>query len=239
MTRPFDEKELSKQFWEQGYLYFPKFFDQDYMTDLETLIEDHFGVEPEFLHNEEFVKSSQTEIVPWFPQREGETGFDRAEENSKLKTLTRTLLGDKWQKQYCMVMFSKKGTSGQAWHQDCPPEDKFFNLNRLVYTTDLTPEIGGEIVIMPGTHMAGELPTGDPHEDLKGQVVILPQKGDLILLHGHCWHRVKPIRSKYRFSINFRSVQAGAPEDITDVCVYRNMRYRFSTSELLVDRTLS
>jgi len=237
--RDLDLGTLSEQFWTDGYLYFPNFFEAAYMEDLEGVIEDHFGIEPDYLHNEEFVKASHTEIVPWFPQREGETRFDDAESDEDLQKLTHAILGSDWQKQYCMVMFSKEGTSGQAWHQDCPPENKFFNLNRLVYTTNLTPEIGGEIVIMPGTHKKGVIPTGEPHEDLDNQVVILPQKGDLVLLHGHCWHRVQPIKSKYRFSINFRSVEGNAPEDITDVCVYRNMRYRFSTSELIEDRTLA
>ncbi len=39
-----------------------------------------------------------------------------------------------------------------------------------------------------------------------------------------------------RFSSNFRSAPKGRPEDITDICVYRNMRYRFSTSEVIEER---
>ena len=60
--------------------------------------------------------------------------------------------------------------------------------------------------------------------------------GTLVLLHGHCWHRVLPINNSKRVSINFRSAPAGTPDDITDVCVYRNMRYRFSTSEVVQER---
>lgn len=29
---------------------------------------------------------------------------------------------------------------------------------------------------------------------------------------------------------------AGTPDDVTDVCVYRNMRYRFSTSAVVEER---
>ena len=61
-------------------------------------------------------------------------------------------------------------------------------------------------------------------------------KGTLFLVHGHTWRRVLPIHGSYRFSSNFRSAPKGKGEDITDNCVYRNMRYRFSTSEVIEAR---
>jgi hypothetical protein len=109
-------------------------------------------------------------------------------------------------------------------------------MNRLVYTRDLSDDIGGQTVVMPGSHKLGELPAGDPHQDLDGQVVLRPRKGTLVLLHGHCWHRVLPIKGAYRFSTNYRVCPAGTPNDITDICVYRNMRYRFSTSSVIEER---
>jgi ectoine hydroxylase len=45
-----------------------------------------------------------------------------------------------------------------------------------------------------------------------------------------------PIHDGKRVSINYRSAPADTPDDITDVCVYRNMRYRFSTGEVLEAR---
>ena len=89
---------------------------------------------------------------------------------------------------------------------------------------------------MPGSHRRGFLPAGAPNEDLDGQVVLQLQKGMLILLHGHCWHRLLSINDSKRVSINYRSAAAGTPDDITDVCVYRNMRYRFSTGEVIQKR---
>jgi len=41
-----------------------------------------------------------------------------------------------------------------------------------------------------------------------------------------------------RASINYRSAAAGTPEGITDVCVYRNMRYRFSTASVIEERAV-
>ena len=232
--------DLKLSFEQNGFLHFEHFFAPELMDELDQLIFEHFGEKPEYAHDEAFIKGAHTEIVPWFPQREGVTAFDKVENDERFKELTEALLGPGWGSQYCMTMFSKAGTSGQAWHQDCPPEDKTrFNLNRLVYTTDIVPEIGGQIAVCPGTHKECLLTTGEAHEELDNQLVIAPKKGDLILLHGHCWHRVLPVVSKWRFSTNYRAAPAGTPDDITDVCVYRNMRYRFSTSEIIEDRLVT
>lgn len=232
-----DPAELKARFEADGYVHIPGLFGTAEMDVLDALIFNHFGERPDWAHDQAFISGAKTEIVPWFPQREEEHGFDAIERDPRLVALTETLLGPGWSTQYCMAMFSKAGTAGQAWHQDCPPEDASrFNLNRLVYTSDIIDEIGGQIVIMPGTHTAGAVPFGDPHEDMPGQCVIYPKKGDLILLHGHCWHRVMPIKTKYRFSTNYRAAPAGVPEDVTDVCVYRTMRYRFSTSQVVEHR---
>lgn len=229
--------QAAKQFWTEGYVHIPGFFAAHLMDRLTLVIEKHFGAAPDFTHTDEFVARAQTEIVPWFPQRDGVADFDPIEEDRVLLALTEAILGEGWASQYCMVMFSKKGTAGQAWHQDCPPEEPgLFNLNRLIYTSDIVDEIGGQVVITPGSHLRGELPAGEPHGDLPGQVVLLPKRGDLLLIHGHAWHRVLPIREKYRFSTNFRAAPRGVPDDVTDVCVYRTMRYRFSTQEVLMER---
>ena len=136
-----------------------------------------------------------------------------------------------------MTMFSKKGTKGQAWHQDCSPDViSQFNMNRLVYSSDITAEIGGQTVVIPGSHRRGELTIGDVDEEFSDQVVLSPSKGTLVLLHGHTWHRVKPVQGAYRVSTNYRSMPKGTPEDITDICVYRNMRYKFATNEVVEDR---
>ncbi len=228
---------LTAQFWEQGYLVLDNFFDAALMDRLDRINVDHYGDSPEYWHNHEFLNKAVVEVIPWFPQEDGVNDFDEVQEDPRLKELTSAILGEDWYSQYCMVMFSKQGSKGQAWHQDCPPEDPGqFNLNRLVYTSDITPEIGGQTVVVPHTYDKGLLPTGDPSADLPGQVVLTPKKGTLVLLHGHNWHRVLPVTGKYRVSTNYRSAPKGTPEDITDICVYRNMRYRFSTSSVVEER---
>ena len=238
-------EHLKNEFWEQGYLVLDDFFDAGLMDRMDAAIRQYFGDEPEFWHEEEFLRKSATEVIPWFPQNpelsEYDAGkaepFDELETDKRLSRLTRSVLGEGWSALYCMVMFSRRGTAGQAWHQDCSPDvpDRH-NLNRLVYTRDLSAEVGGQTVVVPGSHRRGVLPVGEPHEDLEGQVVLTPRKGTLVLLHGHTWHRVLPVTGGNRFSTNYRACPAGTPADITDICVYRNMRYSFASNSVVEER---
>ena len=238
-------EKLASDFWENGYLVLDDFFEAEVMNAMDRNIRNHFGEDPEFWHEEEFLSRSKTEVIPWFAQNPDLPGysagaaapFDRLEKDSRLRDLTRAILADGWAPLYSMVMYSRQATAGQAWHQDCPPEDAArYNLNRLVYTRDLTADIGGQTVVMPGSHRMGVLPAGDPHEDLDGQVILEPRKGTLVLLHGHTWHRVLPITGDFRFSTNYRACPSGTPADITDICVYRNMRYSFARNEVVEER---
>lgn len=240
-----DIEQLRHDFWEHGYLVLEDFFDPELMDRADRVIRSYFGNDPQFRHEEEFLKKSQTEVIPWFPQNSDlpeyvadlAEPFDQMEKSRALKRLTEALLGENWNRLYGMVMFSRKGSSGQAWHQDCAPEDnEKFNLNRLVYTRNLSPDVGGQTLVMPGSHRMGLLPAGNPHEDMDGQIVLSPKQGTLVLLHGHTWHRVLPVTGNFRFSTNFRAAPRGTEADITDICVYRNMRYQFSTSSVIEER---
>jgi hypothetical protein len=232
-----DLDQLSTQFWERGFLVMDGFFDDDKMDHLNGLIIQHFAENPEFVHNKEFLSKSKVDVIPWFPQRDGVPDFDPVANMPDIQLLTAAILGDGWLEHYTMVMYSAGRSNGQAWHQDCPPEEpKRFNLNRLVYTHDIDASTGGQTVVVPGSHRTGLLPAGPPDEALEGQVVLSLKKGTLLMLHGHCWHRVLPVEDCRRVSTNFRAAPEGTAEGITDVCVYRNMRYRFSTSEVLEER---
>jgi ectoine hydroxylase len=230
-------QKIRDEFWTNGYVAIDGFFDNGLMDELHELIVGHFHGQPESCLNDEFAARAKTQIVPWFPQREGVGRFDIIDDDARLAGITAALLGDGWHSQYCMVMYSAQGTNGQAWHQDCPPETKDdYNLNRLLYTRDIVDEIGGQLMLVPRTHTGGALPAGEPHGDIEGQITLYPKKGTLVLIHGHCWHRVRPVHGGYRVSTNYRAAPANTPDDVTDVCVYRNMRYRFSTKTVVEDR---
>ena len=213
------------------------FLPTNLMDEYQQLIFRHYGDSPDYAHNQEFLEKAATDVIPWFPQQEGLSRFDVVGQDSRLQRLTSAILGDGWHSLYCMSMFSRRGSLGQAWHQDCAPEDPaVFNLNRLVYTEDIHPEIGGETVVVPGSHRRGLLTVGPVDEDFTDQVVLTPRKGTLLILHGHTWHRVLPVHGRYRVSTNYRCSPQGVPANVTDICIYRNMRYRFETSEIIENR---
>lgn len=70
---------LSKKFWQQGYLSIDNFFDMGLMDNYQALILEHFGNNPDFVHNDEFLEKSNTDVIPWFPQLDGLNDFDTAE----------------------------------------------------------------------------------------------------------------------------------------------------------------
>lgn len=149
-------KELSEQFWDKGYIIIEEYFDENLMDDYTEMILKHYGQTPEWGHDNKFLNKSATEVIPWFPYLEGNTRFNTINDDQFLSDLTTSIIGENWSDLYCMCMFSKRGSKGQAWHQDCPPENPdIFNLNRLVYTHDITPELGGELCVMEGTQKKG------------------------------------------------------------------------------------
>ena len=232
-------RAVTDEFNREGFVLLPAFFERDLMYRVDLAICSQFANVPEFSHSNEFITLSRAEIVPWFPQAEpkGAALFDEIDAHPAFAELTRAVLGDGWSNLFSMAMFSAQGSAGQPWHQDCPPENaKIFNLNRLIYPSPITARIGGEVGVIPRSHKFGEVPKGLSTDCLDGEVVLRPGKGDLLLLHGHCWHRVLCVHGGSRYSLNHRAGPAGVDAGVTDICVYRNMRYRFSTAEVLIDR---
>ena len=233
-----DIDTYAQLFWRDGFIVIENFFNINLVEKYNKKIIDHFGMTPDFEHTEEFIEKSGVEVIPWFPQREGVTCFNAVSEDKKLIALTQAILGDGWYEQYSMVMFSKKGTVGQAWHQDCFPTDPGkFNMNRLMYTMDIDEHTsGGQTLVVPGSHRSGILPAQSEYFDESKAVTLSPRKGSLVLLHGHCYHKVKPVTGQYRVSTNYRVAPKDTPEDITDIGIYRNMFYQFSTAKVLKER---
>lgn len=230
--------QYAKQFWENGFIQIENFFEPELINLYNDKIIEHFGMDPQFQHTNEFIEKSAVEVIPWFPQRDGVKCFDTVANHKTLNALTSKILGAQWYEQYSMVMFSKKGTKGQAWHQDCLPDDPLlFNMNRLIYTMDIDEHTtGGQTLVMPGSHKQGILPSIANEFDESKAIVLSPKKGSLVLLHGHCYHKVTEVTGKYRVSTNYRVAPRNTPEDITDIGVYRNMLYQFSTASIIEER---
>lgn len=221
---------LFEQFERDGYVVLEDFFAPGTMADAQAKLEAHFGVSPEMTLPENF-RDAACDVVPWNPTEAGEAPFVALQEDEQLETATREVLGGDFEITASLCMFSPPHSQGQAWHQDCPKAAPgWFNLNRLVYTHDIG-DNGGEIVLVPGSHRRGIIPVGDPHGDMEGQVTLAPQIGTLVFLHGHTFHRVRPVKARPRISTNFRVVPQGTPHDVTSTGVYRNMTYNFPKQE--------
>jgi len=229
--------ELAHSFHLNGYVYIENFFDKNLMDLYQSKILDHFALDSSYKHDNDFIKKSDTDVIPWFPQNDGEKAFDVIEKDERLIDLTEAILGPGWKSLYCMVMYSNKSSNGQAWHQDCHPSNsKIFNLNRLIYTMDINKLSGGGVELIPGSHKKGIIPPISKGDDLDGSISIEPEKGSLLMLHGHLWHKVLPINKTIRVSTNYRCIPNGVPDNITDICVYRNMLYRFSDEKVIEER---
>ena len=229
--------QLANSFHLNGYVYIENFFDRNLMDLYQNKILDHFALDSSYKHESDFIKKSDTDVIPWFPQNDGEKAFNIIEQDKRLKNLTEAILGPGWKSLYCMVMYSNKSSNGQAWHQDCDPSNSnIFNLNRLIYTMDINKISGGEVELIPCSHKKGIIPSISEGDDLDGSITIEPKKGSLLMLHGHLWHKVLPINQTIRASTNYRCIPNGVPDSITDICVYRNMLYQFSDERVLEER---
>ena len=123
--------QLANSFHLNGYVYIENFFDRNLMDIYQNKILDHFALDSSYKHDSDFIKKSDTDVIPWFPQNDGEKAFDVIEKDERLINLTEAILGPGWKSLYCMVMYSNKSSNGQAWHQDCDPSNSnIFNLNR-------------------------------------------------------------------------------------------------------------
>ena len=69
--------EILDRFNRDGFVVIDRFFEDGTMDTLDELIRGHFGEDPDFSHEEEFLDKAQTEVIPWFPQNEGVAAFDR------------------------------------------------------------------------------------------------------------------------------------------------------------------
>ena len=240
-------EDATDQFWRDGFLVIDDAFEAQLMDHLDKFIVAHQwdGIPP----GSEYPPGARTDAEAWVLMNWSDpldrrcrvecpstpVDFDELDLQPFLKELTSAILGPGWIRRKKVVMYSANGTMGQAWHQDSPPQVPHeFTINRLVFTRDTRPEVGGQIMVVPGTHMPNPdpqvLPYGEPGTALPGQLELWPNKGSFVLIHGHTWHRVLPPHGGHRASINSRALPAGCQDNGgTDTTVYRNLVFTHST----------
>ncbi len=220
---------LREQFDERGYVVIEGFLADHEIDQLnESLDVKYAQWQTEARQVAEKSDHDECDVLAWDPVLEGHPVFCELAASERLRLATAAVLGEDFHTQTSLIMFSIPHGRGQAWHQDCPPEEVgLFNLNRLLYPSDSNLE-NGAIVVVPGSHKQGVIPPGGTQDSISGEVVLTPRAGTLVLLHGHVYHRVTPnLTDKPRNSVNFRALPAGVPDWVTCVAVYRNGRTRF------------
>lgn len=227
-----DAETLRSTFEEHGILVFPDFLDPVRLRELNAQIAEHYK---SIVEDADRAKESSTagigfdvEVVPWDPIAHGVQAFTRLAQDPMLSGLTETILGPGFGAPKALVMWSVGGGKGQAWHQDCPPDDPgAFNMNRLFYMQD-TQEEDGALVVVPGSHRVGRIPSGGSQDPIDGEIVLTPAAGTLAFLHGHVFHRVTPnVSGKPRVSLNLRAYPSGVSDQVNRVGIYRNGAYDF------------
>ena len=220
-----------RQFVEHGVVVVPGFLDHEQVALLHRAIDAHYGPLVRERCGIEAVSQAgiemECEVIVWDPLAEEVEPFQVLSADPRLATLTRGLIGE-FSAPGSLVMWSVGGGKGQAWHQDCPPDNPSqFNLNRLFYMQD-TEVDDGAVVVVPGSHRMGRISPGPGQAPIPGEVMLTPRAGTLVLLHGHIYHRVTPnVSRRPRVSVNLRAYPADVPRGITRIGLYRNAGYDF------------
>ncbi len=237
--RRWNAERLHSEFDREGFVVLPDCLDDATLVDIAEEIDRHFAPllgRPEMIHTNarEGFQQFECEVMSWGPCEEGNASFIALRDDPALAAVTEECVGAGYQGQGSMVMVSIGKGKGQAWHQDCPPDATTqYNVNRLLYTQDVTRE-NGAIVIVPGSHRLGRIPAGGNQEAIEGEVVLTPTAGTLVLLHGHVYHRVTPnLTNEPRVSVNFRVYPCGSATDVNRVGVYRNGSYDFRAGRVV------
>lgn len=232
--RPLSLSGIRREFERWGVVVFPRFFAEEELLSARKAMDEYFAplqaraMSLTSAHHGEAEKSFACDVIPWDPLKEKHPVFRNLHNHPALVEVTEAMLGAGFTAPGSLVMFSVGGGRGQAWHQDCPVEaTRDFNLNRLIYTGDVSVE-DGAIVVVPGSHRMGRIPPGGHQDPMDGEVVLTPKAGTLVFLHGHVYHRVTPnLNRKPRVSVNFRAFCAGTSPDVTCIGVYRNGTVNF------------
>jgi hypothetical protein len=217
--------EAARAFWEDGFVAIEGFFSRDVARSANEWLSGS-SADPPTWTDATTSKSIETDLeISIILCESFAPAIRRIHGDARFRALTGAILGVDYVDLYPMLMRFKGPGVGGPWHQDCSSEDGApYCVNRLVYPHDAGDEIGGSLVVVPGSHRWGRIPTGEPHGSLEGERVITPRAGTVVLMHASTFHRVTAVRSQApRFSINLRACPAGTPQNVTDVAVYRNV----------------
>lgn len=226
----FDKNSLKND----GILHMPSFFKGEQLSAIQSQLNQLLQDESKMVErkgSEHFFQKYQSTSYCFVDQLAAFPALNALPGNVLIRAILDGLLPEGSKLKQSLVQHHKAG-EGQAipWHQDVHfeqvPPGKMFNF--LIYPFDIT-EDSGALHYVPGSHVQGRLPVGNPHDPLPGQLSLAPKAGDLII--GDCllFHKVNHNHSGCdRVSINLRFQSSEvAPED-TQIGVYRNGQVNYA-----------
>lgn len=230
--------DIAGRFERDGVVVLPRFIDSARLAHLNAAVDAHYA--PLLADAAAHLSSARAgqeqfecDVIGWNPDEDA-PGFAAVRHDAALCAVTAACLGEGFTTPGIMVFLAVGGGKGQAWHQDCPVmPNRAFNLNRLLYTRDVTYEDGATVVV-PGSHLWGRIPPGGNQDAIEGEVALTPAAGTLVIMHGRVYHRVTPNRTgRPRLSINFRAFAQGVSPGVCSIGVYRNGAFDFGRNELV------
>lgn len=223
-----------KEFNEVGVVHLPAFFKGDFLAGMQDDILELIGDKTKMVDrsdSEHFFKKYQSTSY-CFVNKLGEFNYlARLAGDPLLKLLLQEIFPEGHEFHLSLVQHNK-ANEGQAipWHQDVHHEKvkpgRMYNF--LIYPFNIEAE-SGALHYVPGSHMGGRLPLGEPHDPIPGSVQIIPKAGDLVICDCLTFHRVNHnATNKDRVSINIRFRSASLDPSLTTIGVYRNGQVNYA-----------
>jgi ectoine hydroxylase-related dioxygenase (phytanoyl-CoA dioxygenase family) len=223
-----------KKFNEEGVVHIPAFFKGEFLAGIQaninTLINDKSKM-VDRSNSEHFFKKYQSTSYCFVNKLEEFNYLAKLAGDPLLKLLLQEIFPEGHEFHISLVQHNKSN-EGQAipWHQDVHHEKvtagKMYNF--LIYPFDIDAE-SGALHYVPGSHVGGRLPVGEPHDPIPGSVKIAPKAGDLIICDCLTFHRVNHNQTnKDRTSINIRFRSALLDPSLTTIGVYRNGQVNYA-----------
>ncbi|WDE04626.1 phytanoyl-CoA dioxygenase family protein [Thalassomonas viridans] len=217
-----------------GVLHIPSFFKGEQLSAIQSELSQLLQDESKMVERkgaEHFFKKYQSTSYCFVDQLADFPTLNTLSGNVLIRAILDGLFPEGSKLKQTLVQHNKAG-EGQAipWHQDVHFEQvaagKMYNF--LIYPFDVTEE-SGALHYVPGSHLQGRLPVGNPHDPLSGQLLLAPKAGDLVI--GDCllFHKVNhnfSDRDRVSINLRFRSSEV-APED-TEIGVYRNGQVNYA-----------
>jgi ectoine hydroxylase len=233
MSNRFDAELVRKDFHKTGAAILPSFFSADELAPIIAAVDEHWKQSDKNAVVHKDFERFETYPMSWNPVTEKHPAFLSLLNHPDLDAATRAVLGSDYVQEVDLVMYTAKGM-GQAWHQDCPPENlKKFTVNRLIYVRDVDPAAGA-LVYVPGSHLMGRIPAGGNQDPIAGEMHVTPKAGTLAFLNSLCFHRVTANQlDTPRVSINFRVRPPGVEAGYDKVAAFRGGEYDFAKQKAL------